>query len=500
MKNKRILSLILALCLVFCAMPVAAFAEASAGTGTETMQLPSERDLKLQICSFKKLSDEDRARIASGLYRTERPQLTAHTEDTGDPLIFDDIDESVDYLRSQLALRSDAVSIGYYVENLTQELLESIFYYTIEKVFEHTGVGNQGDYLLYHARSYGAKNINYDPGQGTLYLTYTFTFYTDAQQEKAVAAEVASVLDSLDLEGKNEYEKFYAIYEYITHNIVYDFDHLGDTEYLLQFTAYAAIINKTAVCQGYANLLYRMLLEAGLDCRIISGEGNGGGHAWNIVRLGEYYYNVDSTWDASGISVYDWEGNFLYKEYPMTYMLRCNANFPDHIREARFETDEFNEAYPMSDKDFDPDELPPDTGETDIKIDDFTGGSASVTVEDDVVTVVSSVPLKIGCLMEDGSIAAIAAEAVDGRAGTYTFTVEDPSAAEIVLVVAGDVDLSGEFDFFDVVTAKAMDLYPENGITALQAFAGDVDSDGEFGFFDVILIKAADLGKSPFEW
>ena len=69
-----------------------------------------------------------------------------------------------------------------------------------------------------------------------------------------------------------------------------------------------------------------------------------------------------------------------------------------------------------------------------------------------------------------------------------------------MLVVAGDVDLSGEFDFFDVVTAKAMDLYPENGITVLQAFAGDVDGDDEFGFFDVILIKAADLGKSPFEW
>ena len=71
---------------------------------------------------------------------------------------------------------------------------------------------------------------------------------------------------------------------------------------------------------------------------------------------------------------------------------------------------------------------------------------------------------------------------------------------EVILVVKGDVDLSGEFDFFDVVTAKAMDLYPDESYSPVQLFAADVDDDGEFGFFDVILIKAADLGKTLLSW
>ena len=51
-----------------------------------------------------------------------------------------------------------------------------------------------------------------------------------------------------------------------------------------------------------------------------------------------------------------------------------------------------------------------------------------------------------------------------------------------------------------MITAKAMDLYPEGGYDPVQLFAADVDLDEEFGFFDVILIKAADLGKTDLEW
>ena len=71
------------------------------------------------------------------------------------------------------------------------------------------------------------------------------------------------------------------------------------------FTAYGALIDRTCVCQGYAALLYRLLLELGVDNRVLTGTGNGGGHAWNIVELDDVYYNVDPTWDA-GRTEYDY--------------------------------------------------------------------------------------------------------------------------------------------------------------------------------------------------
>ena len=47
--------------------------------------------------------------------------------------------------------------------------------------------------------------------------------------------------------------------------------------------------------------LNRLLTEMGVGCRIITGEGMNGEkaefHAWNIVKLGGVYYNIDVTWD-----------------------------------------------------------------------------------------------------------------------------------------------------------------------------------------------------------
>ena len=82
-------------------------------------------------------------------------------------------------------------------------------------------------------------------------------------------------------------------------NITYDYKNLNDPNYTLKFSAYAALINKTSVCQGYATLFYRLALEAGLDARVIAGVAGGGNHAWNIVKIGKTYYHLDATFDLS---------------------------------------------------------------------------------------------------------------------------------------------------------------------------------------------------------
>ncbi len=120
----------------------------------------------------------------------------------------------------------------------------------------------------------------------------------------------------------------------------------------------------------------------------------------------------------------------------------------------------------------------------------------SYTVSGRTVRVSYDLPCKVGYL-SDGAYVPIPAES--NGDGTYNFTAPE-GVYEVVLVIMGDADLSGEFDFFDVITAKAMDLYPEGGYDPVQLFAADVDLDEEFGFFDVILIKAADLGKTDLEW
>ncbi len=69
-------------------------------------------------------------------------------------------------------------------------------------------------------------------------------------------------------EGKTDYEIIRDVYAYICEHVTYDNIHVNDASYKLAHTAYAALVNGTAVCQGYAVLLYRMLMEQGIDCRI----------------------------------------------------------------------------------------------------------------------------------------------------------------------------------------------------------------------------------------
>ena len=97
------------------------------------------------------------------------------------------------------------------------------------------------------------------------------------------------------------------------------------------------MINKTAVCQGYASLFYRLALDTGVDTRVISGEA-GGPHAWNIVKLNGKYYNLDSTWDA-GRSAY-------------AYFLKNTNDFDDHVRDNDYQSNDFIEEYPMWDESY----------------------------------------------------------------------------------------------------------------------------------------------------
>ena len=149
---------------------------------------------------------------------------------------------------------------------------------------EHTGNPKEGDYLRWQLGSCQGGLLYYPDQEMTEFsLLYTPTYYMTLEQEAQLDAAIRALLDELDLYDATDYEKIVGVYDWICENVTYDYEHLSDPDYVLMRTAYGALINKSAVCQGYAVLLYRMLLELGIDNRVITGYGNGGYHAWNIV-------------------------------------------------------------------------------------------------------------------------------------------------------------------------------------------------------------------------
>lgn len=63
------------------------------------------------------------------------------------------------------------------------------------------------------------------------------------------------------------------------------------------YSAYGALVNGKAVCQGYAQALKLLFSSAGIPSLYVSGTADGGPHAWNMARVGGHWYYVDATFD-----------------------------------------------------------------------------------------------------------------------------------------------------------------------------------------------------------
>ena len=251
-------------------------------------------------------------------------------------------------LRSQMIDRQSTIEFKVKLEPGTIDLKD----WWQEALSHVTGDGSSGDFLRWQFKSYGAgatpEKFN-ESWTGGYEVTYTVMWYTTSQQETQLNSYIKNtILPQLALGGKTTYQKVQAIYNWITKNVRYDYAHLNDSTYKLQYTAYAAAINKTAVCQGYANLFYRLANDAGIDCRIITGTADGGNgvwgpHAWNIVKMDDgKYYCLDATWD---------EGRSSY-----SYFLKGTAAFnKDHLVDTGEKATYFWSQYPVSNMDFAPD-------------------------------------------------------------------------------------------------------------------------------------------------
>ena len=261
--------------------------------------------------------------------------------DTGDvgiqsTTVFESKEAAAKEVRKYMKARQENFSICLNSQSAASKaMIEDI----MELALEHTGDPKEGDYLAWQFSKWsGSTKSSFWPWGYEHTITFKVTYYTTAEQESQVDTAVAQLLKELNVSGKGNYDKIKAVYDYICGNITYDHDNLYDDSYMLKHTAYAAIVNKKAVCQGYALLMYRLLLELGVDNRMIIGVSSGENHAWNIAKIGELYYNLDATWDA-GASKYD-------------FFLRNRENFVDHTRYLEYESIAFHKKYPMSATDY----------------------------------------------------------------------------------------------------------------------------------------------------
>ena len=288
---------------------------------------------------------------AAGLEHVEAYHVNPRYADVFDKTIESIVPTHVVLSMNEADYSSDINVVGKKIQEamIKRESTVTVYYKTdillddtylnpmMEAAFVDLSNPKGGDYLAWHYGGSSARGSGFIDSEGNYCYTITISilYYTTAEQEAELEVEADKVLKEIGVSSSlSDYENLKKIYDYMCENIVYDYDNLYDDSYKLKYTAYAALVNKTSVCQGYANLFYYLARKSGLDARIVTGIGNGGPHGWNIAEIDGWYYNLDATWDA---------GRNRY-----SYFLVGSNNFTDHAVDEEMYDDNYWKLHPLS--------------------------------------------------------------------------------------------------------------------------------------------------------
>lgn len=132
-----------------------------------------------------------------------------------------------------------------------------------------------------------------------------------------------------DLPSGSDFEKEEYINNYIIENCKYD-DAAAQTENIEgnENDAYGALVYGSAVCEGYARAFQLLCGKADIDCVMVSGTVDNTNHAWNCVKIGGEWYQIDVTWNDT-----DGEKDYLQNDY---FNLTDSLMFEDHTLSPKY--------------------------------------------------------------------------------------------------------------------------------------------------------------------
>ncbi len=181
-----------------------------------------------------------------------------------------------------------------------------------------------------------ASNITYNVyincGNENNYFADEFT----SQEQVENAIEKVEYVKDILL-GKrtgDDYEDIKMVHDYLVDNIEYDTSISADNIY----DVYGALVNRVAVCEGYARSFKYILDEMGIPCVLVIGTGtNSRGeierHAWNYVEFQGNWFAVDCTWDDPIIV----GSGSVSKSSKYKYFLKGSSEFySDHTPSGQF--------------------------------------------------------------------------------------------------------------------------------------------------------------------
>lgn len=216
-----------------------------------------------------------------------------------------------------------------------------VFFLSAEKMYLNVETTTRGNKKTYNVYINSGEHENY----------FTDEFSSKEEVDTAIN-KIEQVKNSIILNNTGDtYQNIKMVHDYLVDNLEYDTTLSKENIYDI----YGALVNKVAVCEGYARAFKYIMDEMKIPCTLVIGKGTNSqgqteNHAWNYVQLNGKWYAIDATWDDPIVS----GGGRASRESKYKYFLKGSNSFnQDHIPNGQFTPDGKVFEYPtLSEEDY----------------------------------------------------------------------------------------------------------------------------------------------------
>lgn len=257
-----------------------------AGNATDSIMVTVKNNAKKDWCSPVE-SDEEKRNYA------EKYGKTIHTEK-----------ELYQYVYDNLSAGNYELAVIYPEEYLSFDLMEEL----------QNAISLYEEYIVIDERC--DKNDEAGAWISQIFISgareavHYCAYQPESEQMVTTMTNKADkVLESIFRKSMTEKQKIRAIHDYLVKNCDYDRGAAisltrNGKKYVNKnvsgsncHTAYGALVEEKAVCEGYAHAFNLLARRAGIPSILASGAASGQPHAWNMVKVGGKYRYIDVTWD-----------------------------------------------------------------------------------------------------------------------------------------------------------------------------------------------------------
>lgn len=183
---------------------------------------------------------------------------------------------------------------------------------TVKASLEKEDIVELVDIIFYEdALAFNVKGVTYGISSNKMIFNIKYSFKQESAEKmmKKMDKVAEKVISKFD-EDTSTYEKILYIHDYIINNTVYD-ESLNSAH-----SAYGAMVQGKAVCEGYARAFGYICSKAGIKTVNVVGKGTSPSgktenHMWNKVYYNKKWYDIDLTWDDP-VSIYVENSNYDY--------------------------------------------------------------------------------------------------------------------------------------------------------------------------------------------